>query len=442
MDADEQTRALQQVDMDNIRIVRLQFTDLRGQLKGVSIPVSQCEKAFRNGIWFDGSSIEGCARIDETDLLLVPDPATYTIIPWSNKDMREARFICDVREYSGKAFAMDPRSVLKKVLEAAHGRDFTFFTGPEMEFWLFKSSSGQAKARFHDKGGYFDLCPADNGVDIRREIILALEKMGYLVEASHHEVAKGQHEISFRYGPALSTADRIATFRHVARTIALKYGVIASFIPKPEPGMNGNAMHVHASLYRNEKNVFFDPDAPDEISDIALAFIGGLLAHAKGLCRIANPTINSYKRLTPGYEAPCTVSWSTADRSSLVRIPAARGDATRIELRNPDGMGNPYLLLAGILAAGMDGIRKGLRPPECSRGNRNGLSRSQKNRFRADGLPTSLANAQECLLADQLLCDTLGEDVVDVLTRIAETECNAFSTEVHPWEIHRYFQAA
>ena len=442
MEADWHNRALQQMDIDKIRSVRLQFTDILGHLKNVSIPVQQCKKAFREGIWFDGSSIEGFARIDESDMFLVPDPATYTIIPWTLKDAREARFLCNVMDCSGKPFEGDPRSVLIKALEDTRGSGYEFFTGPEMEFWLFEKSAAQPMALFHDRGGYFDLSPADHGVEIRRGIILALEKMGYSIEASHHEVSCGQHEISFRYGHALATADRITTFKYVARTIAMQSGVIASFIAKPKAGINGNAMHVHASLYRNGRNAFFDPDAPHEVSGTALMFIGGLLLHAKGFCRIANPTINSYKRLTPGYEAPCNASWSLADRSALVRVPAARGNGTRIELRNPDAMCNPYLLLAGILAAGMDGIRRGILPPESTGGNGYDHPRSQNEGACTDVLPGDLEEAQECLLADRLLCDTLGVQVVEGLTRIAAMECEAFRTAVHPWELRRYFQAA
>ncbi len=442
MRTDETGRALKQLAADKVRFVRLQFTDIQGQLKSVSLPISRCKKAFREGIWFDGSSIEGFARIEESDMLLVPDLTTYCIIPWSHGHAREARFICDVREYSGNAFAGDPRSVLKRTLEQARGTGFDFFTGPEMEFWLFKTSREKPGAQFHDSGGYFDLCPADSGEDVRRDIVLTLSNMGYTIEASHHEVAQSQHEISFRYGPALVTADRITTFKYVARTIALQYGLIASFIAKRKAGINGNAMHVHASLYKGGKNAFFDPNEPREISDTAKKFIGGLLAHAKALCRIANPTINSYKRLTPGYEAPSTVSWSTANRSALVRIPAARGNGTRIELRNPDAMCNPYLLLAGILAAGMDGIRRGTEPPEYTEGNVCGLLSSHSNRVPPDMLPGDLQTAHECLLADRLLCDTLGTHIVDGLTRIAEMECEAFRTAVHPWELRQYFQAA
>lgn len=442
MRTDETGRALQRLAADKIRFIRLQFTDIQGRLKNVSLPASRCEKAFREGIWFDGSSIEGFARIEVSDMLLVPDPATYSIIPWSSRDAREARFVCDVMDYSKNPFTGDPRSVLRKVLEQARGTGFDFFTGPEMEFWLFKTCREKPGAQFHDNGGYFDICPVDNGENVRRDIVLALTSMGYTIEASHHEVSQSQHEISFRYGPALATADRIATFKYVARTIARHYGVIASFIAKPKSGINGNAMHVHVSLYKEGKNVFYGPDKPHEISDTALTFIGGLLAHAKGLCRIANPTINSYKRLTPGYEAPSMISWSTANRSALVRIPAARGNGTRIELRNPDAMCNPYLLLAGILAAGMDGIRRGIEPPAYADGNVYGHPPSRTDRFAQDILPGDLKSAHECLLEDRLLCDTLGTHIVDGLTRIAELECEAFRTAVHPWELRQYFQVS
>ncbi len=434
MPADETRLVHEQLAADRIRFVRLQFADILGHVKNISLPVSQCEKAFQEGIWFDGSSIEGFTRVDESDLFLVPDPKTYCPIPWSSGKTREARFICNVTDSQKKPFAGDPRFVLATVLENVRDAGFDFFTGPELEFWLFKSSPVRPRADFHDQGGYFDLCPADSGVDIRRRIILALEKMGYVIEASHHEVSNSQHEISFRYGPALATADRIMTFKYVARTVAMQHGVIASFIAKPKTGINGNAMHVHASLFRDGRNDFFDPDLPDGLSDTARMFIGGLLAHAKGLCRIANPTINSYKRLTPGYEAPSTVSWSMADRSALVRVPAARGMSTRVELRNPDAMCNPYLLLAGILAAGMDGVRQKIMPPAGIGAGADGGP--------SDMLPRDLQEANACLLADPLLCDTLGSHAIDCLARIAEDECKEFRTAVHPWELRHYFQAA
>jgi glutamine synthetase len=439
MRRDETGLLLEQIAADDVRFVRLQFTDIEGRLKNVSVPASRCEKALTDGIWFDGSSIEGFARIEESDMLLVPDPSTYCVLPWNPEKAREARLICDIRDYSGKPFAGDPRHVLKLALAGARDMGFDFLTGPELEFWLFKTSSLKPQADFHDDGSYFDLFPVDNGVEIRRDIVLTLTEMGFGIEASHHEVAKSQHEICIKYGPALATADRIVTFKHVARTIALKYGVLASFIAKPKAGINGNALHIHSSLVRNGRNVFYDPDAPHQISDTALRYIGGLLAHARGLCRIANPTINSFKRLTPGYEAPCTVSWSEANRSALVRVPAARGEGTRVELRNPDAMCNPYLLLAGMLTAGMDGIRNGILPPDSTNKNVYDCSERERERLHMRMLPADLMEAHECLLADNLLCDMLGRHIVDGLTRISDIECQSFRTAVHPWEIARYF---
>lgn len=442
MQADEPGHVLTQLAADRIRFVRLQFTDIQGRLKNVSLPVSLCRKAFRDGIWFDGSSIGGFARIEESDMFLMPDPATYCIIPWSPSRSREARFICNVMDSQGKPFGGDPRFVLMKTVERTRKTGFEFFTGPEMEFWLFGRPSDTSGIRLHDNGGYFDLFPADNGVEIRRDIVLALSRMGFTVEASHHEVSGSQHEISLRYGPALATADRIVTFKYVARTIALQHGVMASFLAKPRKGINGNAMHIHASLFRNGKNAFTRSDGSGGISETAIKFIGGLLAHAKGLCRLANSTINSYKRLTPGYEAPCIISWSTVNRSALVRVPAAKGDATRIEFRSPDAMGNPYLLLAGMLAAGMDGIQREIIPPESTGGTMYNLPRSRNREVPGYQLPGDLAKAHECLLADRLLCNTLGRHIVDGLTRITEMECEAFRTAVHPWEIQQYFQKA
>jgi glutamine synthetase len=305
-------------------------------------------------------------------------------------------------DMEGQPSRDDPRGILGRALDDARQEGYDLFTGPEMEFWLFDAPRKRSPALFHDQGTYFDLFPADNGVDIRREIVLALTDLGYQVEASHHEVARGQHEIPFRYGPALATADRIVTFREVARAVAARYGATASFIAKPEAGINGNAMHIHASLRKDGKNAFFDPAAPDGISRTALFFIGGLLAHAKGLCRVANPTINSYKRLTPGYEAPCTISWSTANRSALVRVPAARGEGTRVELRNPDAMANPYLLLAAMLAAGMDGVRRRLEPRAITTGNAYTLPEADSQTGGGEMLPGTLEAAQACLWNDRL----------------------------------------
>lgn len=441
MQQETSAQIIHRIAADDVRIIRFLYTDIRGTVKNITLPAAGCTKAFQDGLELDGSLIDGTGTCGKTSLVLVPDPATYRTIPNSSGKTREAQCICDVMDGNNTPYPADPRGILRRVLDRTKEEGYEFFTGPEMEFWLFGAAGKRSSSPFHDNGTYFDLFPADNGVDIRREIVLTLTGMGYQIEASHHEVGRGQHEIPFRYGPALATADRIITFREVARNIARTFKATASFIAKPEAGMNGNAMHIHASLKKDGRNAFFDPRAPEKISKTAVMFIGGLLAHARGLCRIANTTINSYKRLTPGYEAPCTISWSTVNRSALIRIPAARGEGTRIELRNPDAMGNPYLLLAGMLAAGMDGVRREIIPPARIAGDAYSFPGSvRKSGGRdLDLLPQSLGEAQECLVSDRLLCDTLGVDVIEALARIAADETVSFDATVHPWEIRRYF---
>lgn len=438
MTRDVVSEMLERIEADLVKFLRLQFTDIQGQPKNVAIPVEQAEKALTDGIWFDGSSIEGFVRIEESDMLLKPDPATYSILPWRPTDARVARFICDVCTYGGKPFEGDPRYILKKTLAEAAKMGFSYNTGPELEFFLFKMLNGKPSTEFQDYGGYFDLAPTDSAEDVRRDIVFALTQMGFEIEASHHEVAGSQHEIDFKYGDALATADKVITFKFAAKTLALKKDLHATFMAKPIGGINGSGMHTHGSLAKNGKNAFFDPKGPKQLSEAALHYIGGLLAHAKAITRVANPTINSYKRLVPGYEAPCYISWSNTNRSALIRVPAARGNSTRAEFRSPDPMCNPYLTFAVMLAAGLDGIKKKIDPPESTDVNIYHLSASERQKMGIEMLPGSLKDANERLLKDDVLKKTLGPHVVENLSRICELETDSYRMTVHPWELERY----
>lgn len=439
---------LEKIKKDNVKFIRLQFSDVLGTPKNVAIPAHQAEKALTVGIWIDGSSIEGFTRIDESDMILRPDTSTYQILPWRSssdsspdKVERVARFICDVYTYGNKPFDGDPRYVLKRNLDAAAELGYTFNTGPELEFFIFKrDENGRPTTEFVDHGGYFDLAPSDAAEDLRRHVVLALTEMGFEIEASHHEVAESQHEIDFKYGDALSVADKVITFKFAAQTLALMRNMHATFMAKPIAGINGSGMHTHGSLSKDGVNVFYDPDKDRQLSDIALYYIGGLMKHARAITRIANPTINSYKRLVPGYEAPVYISWSAANRSALIRVPAARGNSTRAEFRSPDPTCNPYLLFAAMIAAGMDGIKNKIMPPEPADINIYHLSAAEREAREITMLPASLMEANEALLADKVICDALGSHIVEYLTRVAAAETESFHLEVHPWERKRYLK--
>lgn len=438
MSRDAISTMLDRIEQDKVRFLRLQFTDLLGMPKNVAIPVKQAEKALTGGIGFDGSSIEGFVRIEESDMILKPDLSTYTLLPWQPADYAEARFICDVYKANGRPFEGDPRYVLRRAMEDAAKDGFVFNTGPELEFFLFKMIDGRPTTLFQDVGGYFDLAPTDLAEDVRREIILALTEMGFEIEASHHEVAESQHEIDFKYSDALHTADNVITFKFAAKTIALMRGLHASFMAKPIYGICGSGMHTNCSLAKGGANAFFDPDAPIQISETCLHFIGGLLKHARAITRIANPTINSYKRLVPGYEAPCYVSWSASNRSALVRVPAPRGNSTRVEFRSPDPTCNPYLAFAAMLTAGMDGVRNKIEPPNGVDKNIYQMTPAERGHAGIDTLPCDLYEAHRALLADDLICGALGPHVLEALTSVTNAEWDAYRTAVHPWELDRY----
>ena len=433
---------IRRVREEDVEFIRMQFTDIFGTLKNVAITASQIEKAVNNQIMIDGSSIEGFVRINESDQYLRPDLDSFAVLPWRPQQGKVARLICDVYNPDGTPFVGDPRGALKRVLKKAADMGYSFNVGPECEFFLFQTDdAGRPTTETGDEAGYFDLGPLDHGESTRREICMMLEQMGFEIEASHHEVAAGQHEIDFKYAEALETADNIMTFKLAVKTIAQKNGLHATFMPKPLFGINGSGMHTNMSLFKNGKNIFADPDGEKGLSKEAYSFIAGLLAHIRGMAAITNPLVNSYKRLVPGYEAPCYLSWSASNRSALIRIPAARGQATRVELRCPDPSCNPYLSLAVCLAAGLDGIEKGLTPPKEITENIFAMDEAARAAKGIDSLPGSLAEAVELLLGDKLICDTLGEHIVSQYSAGKRAEWDAYRTHVSNWEIKRYIVA-
>ena len=431
---------IRMVKEEDIEFVRLQFTDIFGQLKNVAITASQIEKAVNNQIMFDGSSIEGFVRIDESDQYLYPDLDSFVVFPWRPQHGKVARLICDVYNPDGTPFVGDPRGVLKRVLDKARKMGYdTFNVGPEAEFFLFQTDDeGKPTTKTNDEAGYFDLGPLDHGEGTRREICLALEQMGYEIEASHHEVAEGQHEIDFKYAPALECADKIMTFKLAVKTLAQKNGLHATFMPKPIFGINGSGMHTNMSLFRNGKNAFYDPNGEKGLSREAYSFIAGLLAHVKGFAAITNPLVNSYKRLVPGYEAPCYLAWSASNRSALIRIPASRGQSTRVELRSPDPCCNPYLELAVCLAAGLDGIEKGLVPPAEITENIFAMDQAARDARGIDSLPGSLEEAVKAMQEDSLILGALGAHVAENYIEGKRKEWDEYRTRVSSWEREKY----
>ena len=431
---------IRMVKEEDIEFIRLQFTDIFGQLKNVAITASQIEKAVNNQIMFDGSSIEGFVRIDESDQYLYPNLDSFVVFPWRPSQGKVARLICDVYNPDGTPFVGDPRGVLKRVLKKAADMGYDAFNvGPEAEFFLFQTDDeGKPTTKTNDEAGYFDLGPLDHGESTRREICMALEQMGFEIEASHHEVAQGQHEIDFKYADALRTADNIMTFKLAVKTLAQKNGLHATFMPKPIFGINGSGMHTNMSLFRGGKNVFYDPNDERGLSKEAYSFIAGLLTHVKGMAAVTNPLVNSYKRLVPGYEAPCYLAWSASNRSALIRIPASRGQSTRVELRSPDPACNPYLELAVCLAAGLDGIEKGLTPPPEVTENIFAMDQATRQAHGIDSLPGSLEEAIQAMRADSLIMDTLGEHITSNYLAGKEAEWDEYRTRVSSWEREKY----
>src|SRR5918992_830237 len=417
---DPKARILERAEREKVKFMRLQFTDILGVLKNVEVPDRQFGDALDGRIMFDGSSIEGFVRIEESDMFLKPDLATFQVFPWTDlasgsggapRGARVGRIICDIANPDGTPFVGCPRTTLKRVIAMAAERGFTMKAGPEAEFFLFLRRDGTPTTDTHDAAGYFDLAPVDLGEDVRREIVLALEQMGFHVEAAHHEVAPGQHEIDFRYDDVLATADNVSTFRFVVKNVALRNGLHATFMPKPVFGLNGSGMHTHQSLFREKSNAFFNEDGHWQLSETCLQYIGGLLNHAKGFCAITNPLVNSYKRLVPGYEAPTAIAWSEKNRSPLVRVPAARGASTRVELRLPDPSCNPYLALAVMLRAGIDGIDRRVDPGPPVNKNIYKMSHRERRHLRIDDLPGNLNDALVELEKDDLIRDTPGDHI-------------------------------
>ena len=401
------------VEEEDVEFIRLQFTDIFGTLKNIAITSSQLEKALDNKCMFDGSSVEGFVRIEESDMYLYPDYDTFEIFPWRPQQGKVARLICDVYTPDGKPFEGDPRWILKKTIKEANDLGYRFDVGPECEFFLFHTDdNGLPTTLSHEKAGYFDLGPNDLGENIRRDMVLTLEDMGFEIEASHHEVAPAQHEIDFKYDEALKTADNIQTFKMTVKTIAKRHGLYATFMPKPKFGISGSGMHINMSLATKEgKNIFADENGKIGLSDDAYHFIAGIMKHARGMSAITNPLVNSYKRLVPGYEAPVYIAWSAKNRSPLIRIPASRGNGTRVELRNPDPTANPYLVLALCLAAGLDGIKNKIEVPESVDCNIYEMTPGERRAAGIENMPADLKEAVDCLVADEFLCSVLGEHI-------------------------------
>ena len=427
------------VEEEDIEFIRLQFTDMFGTLKNVAITASQLEKALDNKCMFDGSSIEGFVRIDESDMYLYPDLNTFEIFPWRPQHGKVARMICDVYRPNGTPFEGDPRYILKKVLREAADMGYTFNAGPECEFFLFHTDDeGRPTTISHEKAGYFDISPLDLGENARRDIILTLEDMGFEIEASHHEVAPAQHEIDFKYTNALKAADNMMTFKLVVKTIAKRHGLFASFMPKPVYGVCGSGLHINMSLCKDGVNIFNDHNAPNGVSKEAYQFIAGLMKHMKGMTLVANPIVNSYKRLIPGYEAPVYVTWSEGNRSPLIRIPSTRGTNMRIELRSPDPAANPYLLLASCLAAGLDGIKNELSIPESVEGNIYEMTKQELEERGIEAIPSNLSKACHYFEDDAFMKQVLGEHVHAKYLDAKRKEWNRFREQVTEWEIDEY----
>jgi glutamine synthetase len=423
----------------NVRFLRLQFIDVMGVLKNVEVPRSQFEKALDGDIAFDGSSIEGFVRVEESDMVLRPDYGTLVVFPWSDAENRVARVICDVYTAAGAPFEGDPRRVLKRQVDAARKLRYEMMAGVEAEFFLFQRGTDGSPTRVtHDAGGYFDLTPVDLGEVARRDIVTTLELMGFEVEASHHEVAPGQHEVDFRYADAVTTADHLATFKFVVRNIAFQHGLHATFMPKPIYGQSGSGMHTHQSLFREGENAFYDGAVEDGMSAAMRWYAAGLLRHARSMCAVTNPTVNSFKRLVAGYEAPVNVAWSHHNRSPLVRVPARRERGTRLEMRMPDPSANPYLALAVQLGAGLDGVRRKLEPPETIEKNIWTLSVRDRRRYRIQELPRDLGEAITLLKRSTFVRECLGEHVFQYFITAKEAEWHDYIAQVHEWEIERY----
>lgn len=430
------------VKEENVKFLRLMFTDIGGIIKNVEVPIDQLEKVLSNKMMFDGSSIEGFVRIEESDMYLRPELDTWMIFPWGSEHGKVARLICRIYNTDGTPFMGDPRNNLIRVMDEMKAAGFTQFNiGPEPEFFLFKlDEKGQPTLHLNDKGSYFDFAPVDLGENCRRDIVLELENMGFEVEASHHEVAPGQHEIDFKYADALEAADNIQTFKLVVKTVARKHGLHATFMPKPLDGINGSGMHMNMSLFHEDGNAFYDENGEMQLSDTAYHFMAGLLNHARGLTAIANPTVNSFKRLVPGFEAPVYVAWSGKNRSPLVRVPASRGLSTRLELRSVDPTANPYLIVAAMLEAGLDGIRNQATPAPAVDRNIYRMDDEEREANQITDLPSTLHNALKALEADEVLRTSLGNHLYPSFMESKRLEWASYRQVVSQWERDQYLE--
>lgn len=430
-------------EVENVRFLRLMFTDIMGTIKNVEVPISQLKKVLDNKMMFDGSSIEGFVRIEESDMYLYPDFNTWMIFPWENQHGKVARLICDIYNPDGTPFPGDPRGNLKRAVKHMEEKGFSSFNlGPEPEFFLFKlDDKGEISLDLNDKGGYFDFAPVDLGENCRRDIVLELENLGFEVEASHHEVAPGQHEIDFKYADVVTACDNIQTFKLVVKTIARKHGLHATFMPKPLFGINGSGMHCNMSLFNEDgTNAFYDEKGEMELSQTAYHFLGGLLEHARGYTAVCNPTVNSYKRLVPGYEAPVYVAWSGHNRSPLVRVPESRGLSTRLELRSVDPAANPYLAMVTLLEAGLDGIENELMPPKAVDRNIYIMTEEERQHAAIYDLPSTLHNAIKAMRKDEVVKEALGNHIYNNFVEAKKMEWAAFRQTVSEWEREQYLE--
>ncbi len=429
---------------DKIKFIVLQFTDILGMMKSLTIPVERLADVLDKGIWFDGSSIQGFVRICESDMILVPDPATYQVIPWKVEGKESARFICDVHTPEGEAFEGDPRSILKRAVAEAHKMGYSFNTGPEVEFYLFKKDDGKITTTPHDIGGYFDYPAKDLASDVREDIIFALEKMGMTPEMGHHECGPGQHEIDVKYSSALTSADNTITLKYVIKSIASEHGLYASFMPKPLYKQAGSGMHVHQSLFKGDKNAFFDAKDKYKLSDIAYSYMAGQLFHAKAMTAILAPTVNSYKRLVSGYEAPVYICWAQINRSALIRIPRyspGREQSTRLELRCPDPSCNPYLAFSVMLQAGLDGMKRSMKPPKPVEEDVYEFDQAKLAEYKIDMLPFSIMRAVEELKKDEVIKQALGKHTFESFIQAKTSDFDDYRMQITPWEISKYLEA-
>ncbi len=433
-------KVVQDIERCGTKFVRLQFVDIHGTPKNMAVPLAKpgdIEDILKDGLLFDGSSIEGFVDINSSDLIIKPDPDTFSTLPWRPEEKGVCRFICDIFWPDGTPFEGDPRYVLKKALEKVEKQGYEYNVGPEPEFFII-GEDGEGNIIPHDDGVYFDVEPVDQGTDVRRELVLGLEELHFDVEVSHHEVGPGQHEIDFKFDDAMKTADAVITFKQAIKAIVDNLGYMVTFMPKPFFGVNGSGMHVHQSLFKNGKNIFFDPDGQDQLSQEARYFIGGLLNHSKALSAVVAPTVNSYKRLVPGYEAPCYIAYGLKNRSTLVRIPASRGNGTRVEFRCPDPSCNPYLAFAAMLEAGMDGINNKMDPGAATEIDVFGLDAAGLANKGIDTLPSSLWEAYHALEKDEIVKSSLGDHVYNQFLDIKKKEWDDYKIQVFPYEVNRY----